>query len=248
MVSGASDGIGRAVTLALAAEGARLAIGARRTEKLDAVAAKARALGAEVATVAGDLVRTDAIDALVATAARYGRIDGVAACVGSTPLGSFSELSDERWQTAFDMKFLATVRLVRAALPWLGRQGGRVVIVGGNSYRAPASHMATSAAINAALLSLAVTISLEYAPHGVGAVCVDPGPVRTQRFAALSQHVAGRLGGIADAETQIAGAIPNGRIGAPEDVAATAAFLLSPRAAHIVGTAIAVDGGQAGGR
>lgn len=95
VVSGASGGIGRSIALSLAAEGARLGIGARREKDLERVGAEIKDLGAEVVTAAGDLSDPSTVDRLVTTTTvAFGGVDGVAACVGSTPLGTFGELAD----------------------------------------------------------------------------------------------------------------------------------------------------------
>lgn len=248
VVSGASAGIGRAASLALAAEGASLVLGARRAAELARVADEVRSLGTTATVRAGDLSELQAVDELVAAAGALGRIDGVVACVGSTPIGTVDQLGDEDWQRGFDTKFMSSLRLVRAALPWLRRQGGRVVLVAGNARRAPTAPMATSAVFNAALASLAANLSITYGHEGVGVVTVDPGPVATDRFTALRAHVASSSGICPDeAEARLLHQIPTGRVGSPEEVGRLIAFLASPGAAHVAGTSVVIDGGQSAG-
>ncbi len=246
IVTGASGGIGEATALRLADEGADLVLGARRSVALEAVADAARARGATVVTVAGDLTEPDAIDALTAAAAeRFGVVHGLAACVGSTPIGTFSELTDDQWTAAFESKLLATVRVVRSTLA-LMTDGGRLVLVAGNAAHAPSAHMATSSTINAALGNLAVCLTLEYAARGIGAVALDPGVVATQRMAGLQGYLAESRGiEPAEAERQVLAGIPRGRVATADEVGAVAATLLSPLGAHIAATSIVVDGGQA---
>lgn len=248
VVAGASNGIGRSVALALGREGANVAIGARRREELEHVAREIEAIGGRAKTSVGDLVEPQAIQDLVATAAEWGFLDGVVACVGSTPLGTFRETSDDFWRRAFEMKFLATVRLVRASLPLLNPRGARIVIVAGNSHRAPAPHMVSSAAMNGALSTLAATLTQELGSSGIGAVCVDPGPVRTGRYSSLVGYLTNVGGPDSDPERGVLDAIPDGRVAEPEEVATLVTFLLSPQVSHLSGTSVAIDGGQSAGR
>jgi 3-oxoacyl-[acyl-carrier protein] reductase len=248
VITGASAGIGRATALALAREGCRLALGARGNERLDAVAQDVRGLGAGVVTVAGDLVNEDVLRSLVAAAKQaFGGIDGLVTCVGATPLGDFDELTEAIWTRAFEQKFLATVRAIRSVLPAMLDAGrGRIVILAGNAAHDPIPWMATSGAMNAALTNLAGTLARQHAADGIGVVCVSPGPVSTDRYSAMRQAVAKRLGVDEDrAAAAILERVPDGRTGEPSEVAALIAHLLSPLADHINGTRVVIDGGQA---
>lgn len=249
IVTGASGGIGEATALRLADEGADLVLGARRPEPLEAVADQARARGARVETVTGDLTEPDAIAALVAVAAdRFGTVHGLAACVGSTPIGTFAELTDQHWVQAFETKFLATVRVVRATLPLMST-GARVVLVAGNAAHVPSAHMATSSAINAALGNLAVCLSLEHAAADIGFVALDPGVVATQRMAGLEAHLSASRGIEPDeVRAQLLASIPRHQVARADEVGALATLLLSPLAAHVTATSLVVDGGQAAQR
>jgi 3-oxoacyl-[acyl-carrier protein] reductase len=247
VITGASAGIGRATALELAEEGARLVLGARRAEALDAVAEAARSAGAEVVTHASDLITTEGAEGLVAVAAdRFGRVDGLVTSIGSTTLGRFTELTDEAWKRAFDMKFLATTRAIRAALPQLRSSGqGRIILVAGNTVLEPQPDLLTSSVINAALSSLAGGLARELAADGIGVVTVHPGPVRTGRLDGLIDSVSRRLQLDEEAAArQVASQALDGRVGEPSEVAGLIAYLLSPRAAHITGTSVVIDGGQ----
>lgn len=249
VITGASGGIGRSVALELAKEGAAIAIGARRADELEAVATVARDLGCNVATSVGDLTTQQGVDQLVESAIKaFGRIDGVAACVGSTPIGTVEELTDEVWRSAFETKFLASLRIFMACLPSLRQRGGRAVFLAGNAWRAPSAHMSTSGAINAALSNLAATLSLQYAPEKVGVCCVDPGPVSTGRLTAMLDYRSRSTSTTPDQEKQaLLRAIPDGRVASPDEIGALVAYLLSPLASHIVATSLVIDGGQSTG-
>ncbi|MGP4110579.1 SDR family NAD(P)-dependent oxidoreductase [Streptomyces sp. 4N509B] len=251
VVTGASSGIGRATTLALAREGAELLLAARREEALAETAARAAEAGAAATGVAAvDLATAAGCQALgrAALARWSGRVDGLVVCVGATPLGTFAELSDEAWERAFTTKFLATVRLVRALLPGLRAadgDGGRVVVVAGNVALGPDPLLTTSGAINAALNNLVGSLGRELAPEGVGVTAVHPGPTRTDRYAALVAAAAGRHGGDATAgERAVLAATPRGVPAEAEEVAAAVTYLVSPAARHVTGTSLTMDGGR----
>ncbi|MEV4141598.1 SDR family NAD(P)-dependent oxidoreductase [Dactylosporangium sp. NPDC049742] len=246
-VTGAGAGIGRAAALQLAAEGARLVLASRDPGRLEALAAQAREAGApEVTVVAADLTTTGGVAALSAAAARRAPLWGLLACVGSTPIGTFDEIDDTAWQTAFTTKFLGSVRVMRAAAALMrDGDGGRIVLVAGNAARDAPPGMVTSTAVNAALDGLVASAGRFFAPHGIGVAGLHPGPTRTGRYTALLAHRAATAGvDEATAAATLDAQIPAGHPAEPADVAAAAAYLLSPRAAHIVATSITVDGGQ----
>lgn len=251
VITGASTGIGRAAALAVAAEGGRVAIGARRGDALEAVAEEIRGRGGDALAVPGDLVARAGVARLVDEAgARWGSVDALVACVGSTPLGGFDTLDDQMWQRAFETKFLASVRAVRAALPWFRKRGaGRAVLVVGNSAVSPSAGMVTSGAVNAALANVVAALARDLGPEGIGVVGVHPGPTDTARFEGLRALVA-RERGLAEsaAADWVRTTIPTGRVGSPAEVGQLIAYLVSPLAAQLTGTSVVIDGGQTAGR
>lgn len=251
MVTGAGAGIGQAVALELAGERAALVLGSRGGQRLDDVARRAASAGADpVATVAADLSAVDGVAALADAARGLSTpLYGLVACVGSTPLGTFDDVDDVVWQQAFTMKFLATVRVVRAALGLMrGSGGGRIVVVAGNAARDAPTAMVTSTAMNAALAGLVASTGRMLAAEGIGLVGVHPGPTRTGRYDSLVADRAQRLGVDASGgDDAIRGQIPAGRPAEAAEVAAAITYLLSPRAAHLAATTITVDGAQTWG-
>jgi 3-oxoacyl-[acyl-carrier protein] reductase len=249
VVTGASRGIGRAVALAVAEEGANLALGARTAPDLDRVAQEARDLGARVAAEYGDLSDASTVGRLIHRASEeFGAVHGLVTCVGSTPLGTFSSLTDDAWVSAVTTKFLATLRAVRAVIPALRAGGGSVVMLAGNSAHAPDPTLVTSAAMNSALVGLMGALAREMAPFGIAVNCVSPGPVATGRLEALLAAQARNTGADEDeARRQLLSNIPRGVVAQPSEVALVVACLLSPRWAHLTGENVIVDGAQSWG-
>jgi len=247
LVCGSSQGLGRAIAEALAAEGAHVAINGRSAEKLEGARAEiARATGTRVVAAAGDLTDPAGVEAVVATArAALGRIDILVTNTGGPPSGPFENHSAEVWRKAIAQNLESVVNLVRAVLPEMKeRRWGRIVNVTSISVKQPVAGLILSNAIRAGVTGFAKTIANEAAPFNVTVNDVLPGYTRTERLVELAEAVAGRTGGTV--ESAYAGwekEIPMGRLAEPPEIGALAAFLCSEKAAYITGQSVAADGG-----
>ncbi|HXB75095.1 MAG TPA: SDR family NAD(P)-dependent oxidoreductase, partial [Candidatus Acidoferrales bacterium] len=154
VVTGASRGIGRAIALRLAREGARTVLSARDRDALGRAVAEIQASGGQAACVALDLRIPDAPPQLVDFAMKtFGRIDIVVNNAGATRRGEFEDLTDEDWIDGFALKFFGAVRLTRAAWPHLKTVSGSVINISGVGGRTPGSQFTIGGSVNAALLS-----------------------------------------------------------------------------------------------
>jgi 3-oxoacyl-[acyl-carrier protein] reductase len=248
LVCGASQGLGRASAEALAAEGATVAVVSRRPDAIQQAATEiASAHGVPTMGLAVDLVEPGACERAVAsTLERFGRLDILVANAGGPPPGYVDAIDDETWRRAFELTFLTTIRLARAALPHFVERGwGRLVVIGSGSMAAPIPNLATSSGIRPGLRAVIKLFAERHAKDGVTANVVAPGYVRTERLVEIGNANREESGhGTMQLFRRLAAEIPLGRLGEPEEVGALVAFLASERAAYITGQLILVDGGR----
>ncbi len=247
LVTAASRGLGKAVALELAREGAHVAICSRNAESIDSAAADIRKqTGAEVLALAADMNDAAQIARVVEeTVKRWGGVDMLFANAGGPPPGPFMQFTDEQWQSAVQLNLMSVVRLCRAVLPGMqGKHWGRIVIDTSFTVKQPLENLILSNAIRAGVVGMAKTLAAEVAKDGVTVNCICPGWIQTERVDQLLDSRAKTKGTTRDAEAQgIAATIPAGRIGRVEEFAAAAAFLMSDRASYITGISLGVDGG-----
>jgi 3-oxoacyl-[acyl-carrier protein] reductase len=249
IVTGASRGIGLATARALAAEGARVLLVARREEALAEAARACAAAGGEAAALALDVTDPDAGDrALAAGQEHFGGVDVLVNNAGTSRVRALEELTDDDWQAQWDLNVMASLRMMRAAAPRMAERGwGRIVNVCSSSGKRPSSSNAAYSVAKAAQLSLSRAYADHYAGRGVLVNAVAPGPVSSPLWTApggLADQAAEEKGTTREeALTASAEKIPLGRFGTEEEVAAVIAFLCSERASDVAGAAWSVDGG-----
>jgi 3-oxoacyl-[acyl-carrier protein] reductase len=247
LVSGASQGMGRAVALGFAREGAKVAICARGEAALNEAAGEIRQkTGGEVLAMVADMTRADDIERFVAgTTQRFGRLDVVVANAGGPPPGEFMKFTDEDWESAFRLSFLSAMRLARAAVPHMRQAGGgRVINITSYSVKEPIVGLVLSNAIRSAVIGLAKTLSRELAKDKILFNNICPGRIDTERARKLNLARAERLQRpVEDIHQEMQREVPLGRYGTSEEVADLVIFLGSERASYITGTTIQVDGG-----
>jgi 3-oxoacyl-[acyl-carrier protein] reductase len=248
LVTGASQGIGMAITRTLAQEGADVAICARKAEPLQQVADQiAGETGQQIAAIPADLTKdADAKRFVDEAHAALGRIDILINNAGSAPGGVIEHLSEDDWELALQLKFMGYVRCLRYALPIMAAQNwGRVVNLIGNDGCKPSYWEIAPGAANAAGHNLTLSLSGQYAKQNVSFVAVNPGPVRTERWAGLVKAMARDMNLSEEQADQLApSSIPLGRIAEVDEVANLVVMLSSDLMHYVNGTMIEIDGGQ----
>ena len=248
IVTGASQGIGRAITLSLAAEGADVLLVARRAEGLEAVAGEVADLGRRAEVLSADVTDHAAADA-VATAAldAFGRIDILVNNAGKGSPKPLLELSPADWDAVLELNLLSAVRLVHACVPTMRAQHwGRIVNISSRVALEPDPYFAAYAAAKAALVNFSKSCAGAFSADGVLTNCVVPGLIRSEAVdeaARRSAEATGRTVEEVFDATLRKRPIPVGRLGEPDDVAGLVTLLASDRASWITGGCFVVDGG-----
>ncbi|GII62771.1 3-oxoacyl-ACP reductase [Sphaerisporangium krabiense] len=253
VVTGASKGIGLAVTSTLLAEGARVVATSRtRGPGLEALACP------DLVHVPADLMDPAAPEEVVARAAEtFGGLDILVNNAGgpppgvTLPRGSFLDAGDEEWRAMFEFNLFSVVRAVRAAIPlMLERGGGAIVNVSSGNARQPSPINVDYGAAKAAMTNLGKALSVEFGSRGIRVNTVSPGPVRTPWWTdqgGVADMIAAQAGaGRDDALDKIAPEMMNlttGRLADPQEIADAVALLASPRSASTTGADFAVDSG-----
>jgi 3-oxoacyl-[acyl-carrier protein] reductase len=243
LVAGASRGLGRAVALALAAEGAQVVAVARSLERLKELAAAAPAGRGTITARACDLSATAAIDGL---AGLLQETDILVLNTGGPPPGAAADITDAVWSRQFEAMFLSAIRLTRLALPGMRERGfGRILAIVSSGVIQPIPNLGVSNALRSALVGWSKTLAGEVAAEGVTVNCIAPGRIATDRVAELDRGKATREGvDIGQVERESRAQIPAGRYGDAAEFASVAAFLASPRASYMTGGVVRVDGGM----
>ena len=226
IVCGASSGMGLAVAEALAAEGANVAMFARRRDVLEREADRIGALA-----IRGDLtVPKDLAKLVEQTLGAFGGIDVLVNNGGGPPAGPAAGVADNAVEEAVELLLLSVIRLTNLCLPHLETSGrGRIVNIESSSVRAPIDNLALSNALRPGVVGWMKTLAREVAPKAITVNTIAPGQIDTDRLRSLG-------GGNPDA-------VPMGRLGDAAEIASVACFLASDRAAYVTGAVIPVDGG-----
>lgn len=248
LVAAASRGLGKAIALRLAEEGADLVICARDAERLEQTAEEIREKTSKrVLAIPTDLTDHEQIRRLVHRAkGQFGGIDILVANAGGPPPGPFLEMSDAQWEAAFQLTLLSTVRLAREVIPgMIAQHWGRLIFSTSVSVKQPLQDLVLSNSLRLAVIGLAKTLANELAQYNITVNSVCPGATATERLKQLISSQAGRQGiSYEEAERSWLRDIPMGRLGRPKELADLVVFLASERAGYLTGTAIQVDGGS----
>ena len=249
LITGASLGLGLAMAKALYANGARVALLARRPEPLESAEQEVRSIqsihsGGDVACFTCDVADLTQIKAThAAVVARFGDVDILINNAGKASAKAFLAATEDDWQEDIDLKLLAAVRLSKLVWPAMQNAGrGRIINLLNTAAKAPPANSAPTSVTRAAGMALTKVLSAEGAPHGILANAMLIGYIKSDQIRRLHESSGGEQ--TLDEFIAAAGArLPMGRMGEAEEVANLALFLASDAASYITGCAINMDGG-----
>jgi len=236
LVTGAAQGIGRSISLALAREGAAVAISDVNLERAEETAGECRDLGVESSALQFDVADGAAVAAAMKTVVeRHGRLDILVNNAGITKDGLLMRMKDEDWDAVLGINLKGTFLCTREAVKIMAKQrSGRIVSIASVVAFMGNPGQCNYAASKAGIVGLTKTVAREYAGRGITVNAVAPGFIQTAMTDSLPEKV----------KEEMLGAIPLGKFGTAEDVAESVLFLVSPAAAYVTGQVIHVNGGM----
>lgn len=251
LVTGASKGLGFGAARALIEEGAAVAVCARGEAGLAGAVETLSRLGrGKVVGIAGDVSSREASERIARDAERsVGPVSILVANAGGPRPGSWNELDEAAWETAFQLTLMSAVRLARAVLPGMIERGwGRIVFITSTSVKQPIDGLLLSNVFRPGVIGFAKSLANDVGSHGVTVNCVCPGPYNTERIDEVLSQRAVRAGiDMGESKRRYLRGVPAGRFGEPIELGRMIAFLSSEQAAFVTGCAISVDGGSTRG-
>jgi len=249
IVTGASQGIGRAAALRLARDFSAVVLAARNVIELEETSAGVKAAGAEPLVYALDLRDPQAADVVVkGTLKRFGRIDALLNIAGAVPQIDLFEMTDAQWDDGMALKLHGARRLTIRAWDALKASKGSVVLISGSAALDPKPGFAAVAAVNAAIIALAKAFAEQGIKDGVQVNSVVPGAVMTGRRRSFFEKWAPAHNmTVEEATKKFPEEVGISRFGKPEEIAELMAFIVSPAAKWMTGASVRMDGGEVKG-
>lgn len=249
IVTGASQGIGKATAIRLAKDYSVIVIAARNGDKLQATAQEIEVLGAKAHLFVADLSEPEAAKRLIdETLGAYGRIDALLNIAGAVPGLDLMEMTDEQWIQGAELKLHGARRITIHAWEALKSSKGAVVFMSGTAALEPKSATAAVGVINAAIDALAKAFAERGIADGVQVNSLSPGAILTERRRGMMEKIAAKQGiTVEEAMRRFPEKAGIARLGTPEEIAGLMAYLVSREARWLTGSSIRMDGGEVKG-
>ena len=247
VIAASSQGLGKAIAEGLLREGANVVVSGREEEKLKDVVAELQQIGSgKVVFRRTDITNPEDIKQLIQTAVdHFGGVDILVNNAGGPPAGSFETITDEQWQTAFELNLLSYIRLIRESLPFLKEHGGKIINIASSSIKEPIPGLLLSNTFRTGIVGMTKTLAHELAQYGILINTVAPGRIATDRVRHLDEVNAEKMQiSREEVEERVKGSIPLGRYGKPEEFAKVVVFLASDANSYMTGSSFLVDGGM----
>lgn len=249
LIAAASEGLGFGIAQEAVAEGASVSICGRSKDKLIKATDELKALSpSKIKSYPADMSSSVSINQWVDdTIKDFGTIHGLVVNAGGPPAGNFESFADDtEWQKAFELTLMSAVRLIRAVLPEMKKNGGgSIVVLTSSSIKEPIDNLILSNVFRSGVTSLAKSLSLDLAKYGIRVNNLVPGRIDTARVKALDQITSEKKGiPLAEVKKAMQDKIPLGRYGTIEEFGKAGVFLLSDAASYITGETFIVDGGS----
>lgn len=247
LVMASSQGLGKAIAEQFILEGTDVMLASRNESRLKEVAEELNRLqGGKADYICCDITNPEDISRTVKhTAEMFGGLDILVNNAGGPPAGSFEDMKDEDWQQSFELNLLSYIRLIREALPYLKKKGGRIINIASSSIREPIPGLILSNTFRLGIVGLSKTIADEFAKYNILVNTVGPGRISTDRVEHLDKANAERAGvSVEEMKAHSKKSIPLGRDGKPEEFAKIVVFLASEGNTYMTGSTFIVDGGK----
>jgi len=248
LVAASSKGLGFGIAESVARQGGRVALASRTKEDVEAAARKlSEEHGVEARGYVLDATNARSISNWVSEASgHFGRVDGMVVNAGGPPAGKFDKFEDKDWEAGFNLTLMSAVRMVRAVLPIMRRQGsGSILTITSSSIKEPIDILLLSNVFRAGVVSLVKSLSNDLAGEGIRINNIVPGQIDTDRVRSNDVFKSEQLGiPLEDWQAKRQGMIPMGRYGTIQEFGDAGAFLLSEDARYITGATLMVDGGR----
>lgn len=237
-VAASSEGLGKAVALELAKEGAAVIICGRNPETLELAKKEIQSAGnGKVISIVGDLTKPEDRASIISTALKgFDSVDILVTNNGGPPAGKFEDIQQDQWDKAYQQLLASTTDLVRGFLPGMKKKNwGRIISITSQAVKQPVDNLILSNSIRVSVVGLMKTLANELGEYNITVNNVMPGYTQTSRLKKLIENNPSIV--------NVTKEIPLGRFGKPEEFAAAVTFLASERASYITGVSLAVDGG-----